>query len=109
MKASDEWNATGKKVEEQAELLGFDLVGIAAAADPEFDRAPAGHKPVKYPAGAGSVIVGGIEVIDEMLPTTLSHFSGYPKSIDLPHPASGRHSIILFERQGHTAERTHSG
>jgi hypothetical protein len=24
-----------------------------------------------------------------------------PRSIDLPHPASGRHSIILFEIQGY--------
>jgi epoxyqueuosine reductase QueG len=61
-----------KKVKKQARFLGFDLVGVADASDSEFDRAPAGHKPVEYLPGARSVIVGGIEVIDEILQTTPS-------------------------------------
>lgn len=51
---------------------GFDLVGIADALHPQFDRAPQGHKPTEYLTGARSVIVGGREVLDEILQTTPS-------------------------------------
>ncbi len=68
-------------VKNQAKLLGFDLIGIADAADSEFDRAPEGHKPAEYLPGAKSVIVGGIEVIDEILQTTPSPM--YAKHYDL--------------------------
>ncbi|OGO19716.1 MAG: hypothetical protein A2144_05920 [Chloroflexi bacterium RBG_16_50_9] len=59
-------------VKEQAMAIGFDLVGIADADDHQFDHAPRGHKPGEYLAGAKSVVVGGKEVIDEMLQTTPS-------------------------------------
>ena len=49
--------------------VGFDLVGIADASDPQFDHAPEGHKPAEYLAGARSVIVGGKEVLDEKIVT----------------------------------------
>ena len=48
------------------------MVGIADANDPQFDHAPEGHKPNEYLAGAKSVIVGGKEVLDGFLQTTLS-------------------------------------
>lgn len=52
--------------------IGFDLVGIADALDPQFDHAPQGHKPTEYLAGARSVVVGGREILDEILQTTPS-------------------------------------
>jgi epoxyqueuosine reductase QueG len=61
-----------KLVKEKALDIGFDLVGIADAADPQFDHAPPGHKPAEYLAGAKSVVVGGREVSDEILQTTPS-------------------------------------
>ena len=67
-------------VKEEASHIGFDLVGIADALDPQFDRAPEGHKPTEYLAGAKSVIVGGKEILDEMLQTTPS--SIYSKHYD---------------------------
>ena len=45
------------------EEVGFDLVGIAAADDPQFDIAPEGHKPAEWLPGARSVVVGGIKVL----------------------------------------------
>ena len=59
-------------VKDQVISVGFDLVGIADASDPQFDHAPEGHKPAEYLAGARSVIVGGKEVLDEILQTTPS-------------------------------------
>ena len=59
-------------VKKYARELGFDLVGIADASDQQFDHAPPGHKPTEYLPGAKSVIVGGIEVLDEILQTTPS-------------------------------------
>lgn len=52
--------------------IGFDLVGVADALDPEFDVAPRGHKPVEYLPGAKSVVVGGRKVLDTILQTTPS-------------------------------------
>lgn len=52
--------------------LSFDLVGIAGAGDPGFAHAPAGHKPAEYLPGAKAVVVGGREVLDEILATTPS-------------------------------------
>jgi O-acetylhomoserine (thiol)-lyase len=52
--------------------VGFDLVGIAKASDPQFDRAPKGHHPEEWLPGAKSVVVGGIKVIREILDTTPS-------------------------------------
>lgn len=52
--------------------IGFDLAGIADALDPQFDHAPPGHKPTEYLAGARSVVVGGREILDEILQTTPS-------------------------------------
>jgi epoxyqueuosine reductase len=54
------------------ESVGFDLVGIAKASDPQFDRAPKGHHPEEWLPGAKSVVVGGIKVLDEILKTTPS-------------------------------------
>ncbi len=54
------------------EEVGFDLVGIAAADDPQFDIAPEGHKPAEWLPGAKSVVVGGIKVLREILHTTPS-------------------------------------
>jgi epoxyqueuosine reductase QueG len=54
------------------EEVGFDLVGIAAADDPQFDIAPEGHKPAEWLPGARSVVVGGIKVLREILHTTPS-------------------------------------
>ena len=54
------------------EKIGFDLIGIADALDENFNRAPEGHKPAEYLKGARSVIVGGREIIDEILQTTPS-------------------------------------
>lgn len=59
-------------VKDEVISAGFDLVGIASADDPQFDHAPEGHKPTEYLAGARSVIVGGKEVLDEILQTTPS-------------------------------------
>ena len=59
-------------IKEEATKIGFDLVGIASANDSQFDRAPQGHKPVEYLPGAKSVVVGGREVLDEILQTTPS-------------------------------------
>jgi epoxyqueuosine reductase QueG len=61
-----------KLVKEKALDIGFDLVGIADAADSNFDHAPEGHKPGEYLPGARSVVVGGREVLDEILQTTPS-------------------------------------
>jgi epoxyqueuosine reductase QueG len=63
-------------VKEQAQQIGFDLLGIADADDPQFDRAPQGHKPAEYLAGARSVIIGGKEILDEILQTTPSTMYG---------------------------------
>jgi epoxyqueuosine reductase QueG len=52
--------------------IGFDLIGIADALDQEFSQAPKGHKPAEYLAGARAVVVGGREVLNEMLQTTPS-------------------------------------
>ena len=52
--------------------VGFDLLGIAGANDPQFDRAPEGHHPTEWLPGAKSVVVGGIKVLDETLKTTPS-------------------------------------
>ncbi len=52
--------------------IGFDLVGIASATDPQFDIAPEGHKPAEWLPGAKSVVVGGIKVLREILHTTPS-------------------------------------
>jgi len=52
--------------------IGFDLIGIASAADPQFDIAPQGHKPAEWLPGAKSVVVGGIKVLKEILRTTPS-------------------------------------
>ncbi len=60
-------------VKEQAvHRIGFDLVGIADTLDPQFDRAPQGHKPTEYLMGAKAVVVGGREVINEIIQTTPS-------------------------------------
>jgi epoxyqueuosine reductase QueG len=59
-------------VKRYARELGFDLVGLADASDKQFDHAPLGHKPTEYLPGARSVVVGGIEVLDEILQTTPS-------------------------------------
>ena len=61
-----------KYVKDRVISVGFDLVGIADANDPHFDHAPEGHKPAEYLAGARSVIVGGKEILDEILQTTPS-------------------------------------
>jgi hypothetical protein len=62
-----------KKVKDYAlDKVGFDLVGIASAFDPQFERAPKGHHPEEWLPGAKSVIVGGIKVIREILETTPS-------------------------------------
>ena len=62
-----------KKVKNYAiDNVGFDLVGIASAFDPQFDRAPEGHHPEQWLPGAKSVITGGIKVIREILVTTPS-------------------------------------
>jgi epoxyqueuosine reductase len=62
-----------KKVKDYAlHKVGFDLVGIASAFDPQFDRAPKGHHPKDWLPGAKSVIVGGISVLQEILVTTPS-------------------------------------
>jgi epoxyqueuosine reductase len=58
--------------------IGFDLVGIADALDPQFNCAPQGHKPTEYLPKAKAVIVGGREVINEILQTT-------PSSMYLKH------------------------
>lgn len=52
--------------------VGFDLVGIVDANDPQFDRAPKGHHPLEWLPGAKSIVVGGIKVLDEILKTTPS-------------------------------------
>jgi epoxyqueuosine reductase len=52
--------------------IGFDLVGIASASDPQFEIAPEGHKPDEWLPGAKSVVVGGIKVLKEILTTTPS-------------------------------------
>ena len=52
--------------------VGFDLVGVASASDPQFDRAPKGHHPTEWLPGAKSVVVGGIKVLREILETTPS-------------------------------------
>jgi len=52
--------------------VGFDLVGVASAADSQFDIAPPGHKPAEWLPGAKSVVVGGIKVLREILRTTPS-------------------------------------
>ncbi|HJX13075.1 MAG TPA: hypothetical protein VJ377_06050 [Dehalococcoidales bacterium] len=57
-------------VKEKALQIGFDLVGIADANDRQFAHAPEGHKPTEYLPGAQSVVVGGREVLDEILQTT---------------------------------------
>lgn len=62
------------------EHIGFDLVGIADALDPQFAPAPEGHKPTEYIPGARAVVSGGIEVLDEILKTTPS--SMYCKHYD---------------------------
>ena len=49
------------------ETLRFDLMGVAAADDPEFERAPEGHSPEEYLPGAKSVLVVGLRVIDPVL------------------------------------------
>ena len=56
-----------KLVKEEVISVGFDLAGIADANDPQLDHVPEGHKPTEYLAGANSVIVGGKEVLDEIL------------------------------------------
>mgnify|MGYP001812298689 CR=1 FL=1 len=62
-----------KKVKNYAlDKVGFDLVGIASAFDPQFDRAPKGHHPDEWLPGAKSVITGGIKVLREILETTPS-------------------------------------
>jgi epoxyqueuosine reductase QueG len=62
-----------KKVKDYAlDKVGFDLVGIASAFDPQFDRAPKGHHPEEWLPGAKSVITGGIKVLREILGTTPS-------------------------------------
>jgi len=63
---------TGLVKEYAEEKLGFDLFGIAAAADPEFDRAPTGHNPTEYLPGAQTVISVGLRVIPAVLKTTPS-------------------------------------
>ena len=62
-----------KRVKEYAhQKVGFDLVGIASAFDPQFDRAPKGHHPDEWLPGAQSAITGGIKVLREILDTTPS-------------------------------------
>ncbi|OGO04637.1 MAG: hypothetical protein A2Y60_05635 [Chloroflexi bacterium RBG_13_54_9] len=52
--------------------VGFDLVGVASASDPQFDIAPQGHKPTEWLSDARSVVVGGKKVLAEILQTTPS-------------------------------------
>jgi epoxyqueuosine reductase QueG len=66
------------------EKLGFDLFGIASATDPEFDRAPTGHKPIEYLPGAQAVISVGLRVIPAVLRTT-------------PSPIYHKHYITINE------------
>jgi hypothetical protein len=62
-----------KRVKDYAhQKVGFDLVGIASAFDPQFDRAPKGDHPDEWLPGAKSVITGGIKVLQEILDTTPS-------------------------------------
>jgi len=56
--------------------IGFDLIGIADANDSQFQHAPPGHKPNEYLIGAKSVVVGGREVLEEILATTPSSMYG---------------------------------
>jgi epoxyqueuosine reductase QueG len=54
------------------ETIGFDLVGVASAADPLFSEAPKGHGPCDWLPQAATVVVGGVKVITEILDTTPS-------------------------------------
>jgi epoxyqueuosine reductase QueG len=54
------------------DTVGFDMVGVASASDPQFDIAPEGHSPDEWLPGAKSVVVGGIKVLREILNTTPS-------------------------------------
>lgn len=74
------------------ERLGFDLFGAADALDPEFERAPAGHKPTEYLPGARSVISLGLRVLDAALQTT-------------PSPIYQKHYITVNEQLNSGAYR----
>jgi epoxyqueuosine reductase QueG len=54
------------------EKIGFDLVGVASAADPLFKAAPEGHGPTDWLPNARTVVVGGLKVLTEILDTTPS-------------------------------------
>ena len=84
--------------------IGFDLVGVAYALDPQFNHAPEGHKPTEYLNGAKSVIVGGKEVLDEILQTTPSpmYWKHYQQMNGWLSDAADRLSRFL-RRQGFKA------
>ena len=84
--------------------IGFDLLGIADALDVQFDRAPQGHRPTEYLTGARSVVVGGREILDEILQTTPSPL--YSKHYDQINVWLGQAADLLsrfLRRQGFKA------
>ena len=69
----NEKNDLTERVKDYArQKVGFDLVGVASASDPQFERAPKGHHPTEWLPGAKSVLIGGIKVLREILETTPS-------------------------------------
>jgi len=84
--------------------IGFDLVGIASASDPQFDEAPQGHHPTDWLPGAKSVTVMGVEVLRAMLDTTPSTL--YRKHYDQLNirMTEGAYQLARFlERKGFKA------
>ena len=84
--------------------IGFDLVGIASASDPQFDIAPEGHKPAEWLPGAKSVVVGGIKVLREILSTTpspiyLKHYD----QLNIWLTQAGYQLSRFLQDQGHEA------